>query len=272
MLSRRTLTLVFFGVALILGITAGVAHRRLTLKGQGDFFTEWTQILTRPFLTAGQGAASEVRSITGVFRTNSRLKDENARLRKQIASLRSRVSTAEEGAAEAGRLRILLGMKPRIPYKVVAAPVLVRPATPWGETCTLGAGSARGVHPEAAVIAAGGLVGQVLTVTPGASQVLLIRDRRSSVACLTERTRAPGICSGQASELLKMEYIPMSAAVKKGDIVMTSGDGGLFPKGLPVGAIVSVTDDPQSHFKRALVRPAVQFRSLEEAFVVTGAP
>ncbi len=272
MLSRRTLTLVFFAVALILGITAGMAHRQRLQKGQGDFFTEWTEILTRPFLSLGQISAVKVRSISGIFRTNSSLKRDNLSMRHQIASLQSRLYQVEEQAAQAERLRDLLQMKAQTPYKVVTAAVLIRPATPWGETCTLGVGTAQGVHPESAVIAAEGLVGQVFTVTASTCQVLLLRDTHSAVACLTQRTRAPGICSGQAGELLQMEYIPLSADVKKGDVVITSGDGGLFPKAVRVGVIERVVEDVQTHFKRAEVRPFVNFRSLEEALVVTSKP
>jgi rod shape-determining protein MreC len=162
----------------------------------------------------------------------------------------------------------LLDIQREPPTKKILARILIRPSTPWGETCTIGVGKLQGVIPGAAVFAGAGLVGQVFRVTQSSSQVLLLRDHRNAVDSFTQRTRTAGICSGQTDELLRMDYISPDADVKSGDVVISSGQGGVFPKGIRIGTIVRIRNDAARHFQTADVRPSVEFRSLEEAFVV----
>lgn len=271
-MSRRTLRLIVFAVVLILGITAGVAGRRAQTQGRAGFVSEWTVLLARPFLVSGQAVASKGRSVASIFRTNSSLKRQNAALAIQNDRLRRTVHQMSEAEAEAKRLRDLLSLSEKLPVETVTARVLVRPATPWAQTCTIGAGSADGVKVGSAVVSGRGLVGMVFTMQPRTSQVLLLRDPTSSVASLVQRTRAPGICSGDGGEMLRMMYIPLASDVRKGDSVLSSGDGGVFPKGIIVGTVESVTTQSHEHFKTALIRPAVEPRSLEEVLVVVERP
>lgn len=268
MLSRRAVRLLFFALAILLGVTAGVAQQKARRAGGADFVTEWTNLLSRPFLVSVRAVVRDTQQFVGIFRLNSSLKSQNAALRQDLLSARIRLNSAAEDHAAVQRLTALAGLRKSLPFRTCAARVLVRPSTPWNETCTIDAGSAAGVTPGSAVIVPAGLVGQVIEVHPTSSQVALLRSRQSSVACLLQGSRAPGICSGQGEDLLTMDFIPEQAAVREGDVVVSSGQGGVFPKGLRVGSVASVDTPKHYHFKKAMVRPAVEFRSVEELLVV----
>lgn len=267
MLTRRAAQVLVMAAAVVLGITAGVAHQKTLREGRSDFLTEWTAMLTRPVAVVFHFASDRTAAFVRIFRVNSSLKAENALLRERYDSARSKLVELREYESEAKRLRDLLKMKEALPVRTVAARVVIRPATPWADTCTVDAGSEQGVMPGSAVFTARGLLGQVFRVGRGSSQVLLLTDRSSSVAALVQGSRAPGVCSGQGAPELLMEYIPADAAVRPGDAVVSSGEGGIFPKGVLVGHVVSVESGEDGHFKAAVVAPAVQFRSVEEVLV-----
>lgn len=268
MLNRQTARLLIFALVVVLGVTAGVAQRKSAQGGKSDFLTEWTRMLGYPFFTASQGVIGAVDATITAFRLNSALKSENKRISEALKGIQSEHNELVEKAAEAERLTELLKLKDTVATDTVATRVLVRPATPQAETCIIDVGLGDGVRPGAAVLTSSGLVGQVLEVANKTSVVILLRDRRNSVAVLTQRARVPGICRGQGADELLMEYIPLNADIKPGDVIVSSGDGGVFPKGIPVGTIERIEVDDHSHFQTALVRPAVVFRSVEEALVV----
>lgn len=268
MFNRQTARLLIFALVVVLGVTAGVAQRKSAQRGESDFLTEWTRMLGYPFFTASQGVIGAVDATLTAFRVNSTLKKENKRLSAALESIQSEHNDLVEKAEDAERLAELLKLKETVATDTIATRVLVRPATPQAETCIIDVGSGDGVRPGAAVLTSSGLVGQVLEVTNQTSVVILLRDRRNSVAVLTQRTRVPGICQGQGADELLMEYIPLNTDIKPGDVVVSSGDGGVFPKGIPVGTIERVELDDHSHFQTAVVRPAVIFRGVEEALVV----
>lgn len=267
-MNRRSARLLVFALVLILGVTAGVAQRRAQSSGRSDFITEWSTLLARPFLVAGQSVGKRARALAQVFRTNLALKHTNAHLTQENQRLRDRLHHTTENAEDLKRTKGLLGLREHLPYQTVGARVLIRPSTPWAQTCTIGKGSADGIRQGAAVLAKDGLVGQVFALQPRTSQVLLLSDQKSSVAAITQRTRAPGICSGDGGAVLNMLYIPLAADIRKGDVVLSSGDGGVFPAGLVVGTVLSIGDAEHEHFRSAVVRPAVEPRSLEEVLVV----
>ena len=230
-MSRRTLRLIVFAAVLILGITAGIAGRRAQTQGRAGFLSEWTGLLARPFLASGQAVASKGRSFTSIFRTNSSLKRQNAGLASQNERLRRRLHQMSEAEADAKRLRGLLSLSEKLPVKTVTARVLVRPATPWAQTCTIGAGSADGVKVGSAVVATRDLWGWCsrcsLTAQPGA----VAQDAASSVASLVQRTRHREYARATVV-MPRMMYIPLASDIRKGDSVLSSGDGGSFRRGL----------------------------------------
>jgi rod shape-determining protein MreC len=115
-----------------------------------------------------------------------------------------------------------------------------------------------------------GVVGRIVAVSPNYSKVLLIIDQNSSVDCLIQTTRERGMFKGFSAEVCRLDYVTKSSKARPGDTVVTSGLGGIFPKGLPVGEIISVKKNSGSLFKDIDVRPLVDFSKLEEVLVVIG--
>jgi rod shape-determining protein MreC len=118
------------------------------------------------------------------------------------------------------------------------------------------------------VVNAFGVVGRVVSVSPNYAKVLLIIDQNSAVDCLVQRSRDRGMLKGLMSEICKLDYVAKSCDVAVGDIVVTSGLGGVFPKGLPVGQVLTVKEMLGELFKDIEIRPAVDFSKLEEVLVI----
>ncbi len=269
MFNPRTVRLIAFAIVVGIGVTAGVAQRNSLRKGRGYFLTEWALTISRPVLTTCQALSNQSSKTLGVFRLNSSLKRENASLRREVEQLKGEMIIFRQSQSEANRLAGLLSLKSTLPLKTISSRVIIRPATPWAESCAIDKGSLDGVKSGAAVLMKDGLIGQVFQINKNVSMVMLLRDRLSSVSCLTERTRCPGICIGEGGELLTMDYIPANADIRSGDAIISSGAGSVFPKGLPIGSVVSVDGSSQTHFKKAVVRLSAEPRSAEEVLIIT---
>jgi rod shape-determining protein MreC len=173
-----------------------------------------------------------------------------------------------EVAEENRRLRRLLRLKAAVPYRTVAARVIAVDAGGWSEQVVLDKGRADGVDSERGVISESGLVGQVFAVTAHTASVVLVTDRNSSVAAMVGRSRTAGIVKGTGHGTCVMTYLPPQADVRVGDRILTSGRGGIFPKGLPIGTVTKVErHDFNSTTSATLRAGAVQDR-LEEVLVM----
>jgi len=134
---------------------------------------------------------------------------------------------------------------------------------------TIDVGRGAGLLPDMPVVTARGLVGRVIEVDASSSKVMLITDARSAVAGLVQRTRATGVVKGQIDGSLVMEGISRDADVEVGDIVLTSGLGGVFPRGVVIGQVVEVRRSDTAIFQEAVIAPSAQLNSLDVVLVVT---
>ena len=198
------------------------------------------------------------------------LREENETLRRQVEELSSANNRYKEMLAAYERLSHLLEFRQSLPGKVVAGRVTGRDPTGWFRSIIIDKGAASGIQVNMPVTHAFGVVGRVVAVSRNYSKVLLIIDQNSAVDCLIQPTRERGMFKGCAAEVCRLEYVSKSTTARPGDTVVTSGLGGVFPKGLPLGEIVSVREAPGSLFKDIEVRPLVDFSKLEEVLVVMG--
>jgi rod shape-determining protein MreC len=226
-----------------------------------------------PFQAAITGAIRGMSGGWSGYVDLRRVHEENARLQERVASMERQLQEKEELAREAERLREILQLRKELPLDTVAAEVIAREGTAWSRTITLDKGSSDGVRLNAAVISATGVVGRVIAVGPGASRVQLILDGQAGVGVRIERSRVTGILAGQpgmsigAISDLVMKYVPSLADVVVGDVVVTSGLDRLYPPGLVVGRVRSVTRGA-GLFKEILVTPSAQFNTVEELMIV----
>ncbi|MEW6727330.1 MAG: rod shape-determining protein MreC [Bacillota bacterium] len=196
-------------------------------------------------------------------------------LEERIKELEGRVARLKECELENNRLRRLLAYKVETGNtNVVVARVTGRDPNNWFSVVRLDKGTDDGLAENLPVIMPDGLVGRTINVTRRTADVLLITDPRSGVGAMIQQTRTAGVVKGvlPGSPSLAMSYLTKDAAVTKGQDVITSGLGGVFPKGIPVGRIVDVKRDPMGLTKTAEVKPLVDLSRLEEVMVLVGPP
>ena len=208
-----------------------------------------------------------------------RLSRDNARLQAEVAGLRAENTSLRAAQAENDRLRRALGFEKRSPRLLLAAEVVALKPSAQTDTLILSRGADAQVRPQEVVLSPdGALIGQVLDVSARACNVLLLTDSGSSAGAEVVRPGPPastgkgapriGICQGDRAGHLILTFPRIDADVRPGDRVVTSGLGTVFPQGLPLGMVVSVSTDKTRSVKTATVRPAVDFDHLEEAFLV----
>jgi len=176
-------------------------------------------------------------------------------------------------AREAERFRELLGLREILPMTTVVADVVARDGLPWYRTILINKGGEDGLALEDPVISPTGVVGRIIAIGPHAAKVQLLQDRDSGAGVLIERSRVTGVVSGQVgfsdtgSSDLVMKYVPEMADVAVGDVVVTSGQDRVYPKGLVVGR-VRVVGKGSGLSKDILVEPSARFSQVEEVLVV----
>ena len=199
------------------------------------------------------------------------VRDENEALRSSVASLQLELQEQRSLARRAERLERLLSLQGRVPLDTLAAGVIGSDATAWFQTVTIDRGRVHGVRADQAVIAAEGVVGRVSgRPGPGTAMVQLLLDHNAAAGAVIERTRAGGIVLGMgADQPLRMEYVPPQADVQVGDLVVTSGIDGLYPKGYVIGRVAGV-EEGTGLYQSLTIQPNVDFSAVEEVLVVIG--
>ncbi len=198
-----------------------------------------------------------------------RVSEENRRLHREIQQLRGRNVELQEMAAASQRLARLLEFKERLSPRTIAAQVIGRDATNWYRSIVLDKGERDGVRVEMGVMTPDGVVGRVVKTTSFSSVVLLITDPNNAITGLIQRTRDEGIVEGTAQGRARLKYIPLLSTVRTGDVVVTSGLAGGFPRGLAIGTITRIDREEGDLFQSAEIAPEVDFLKYEEVLVIT---
>ncbi|CAA9315473.1 MAG: Rod shape-determining protein MreC [uncultured Lysobacter sp.] len=205
--------------------------------------------------------------------TLAQLTRENRELRQQALLDRARMARMRTVAADNARLRELLDAAQRDRVDAQLAPILDVDLDPTRQRLVLDAGRRDGVRVGQSVIDAGGLLGQVMQVTPLHSSVLLVTDPDHAVPVVVARNGVRLVVYGRGrSDLLALESVPLSSDVKVGDAVVTSGLGGRFPPGLAVGRITALRPDDSRAFLVGDVRPAAQLDRGRDVLLLRSAP
>jgi rod shape-determining protein MreC len=198
------------------------------------------------------------------------VRSDNEQLRKEVAQLQVALQQQRALAQQSRTLVDLLKLREGTTLDTVAAGVIAGSASPDFRTLTIDRGSADGLRPDMAVIAPAGVVGRIITPTARAAKVQLLIDRNAAAGAIVERSRAQGVVEGTGGGLL-LNYVSGTADVQMGDVVSTSGIDGIYPKGFVIGQIESV-ERVAGAFGAIVVRPAVDFSSIEAVLVVTTPP
>jgi len=207
-------------------------------------------------------------SVREAVRSAAALRQENKELKEITDSLFSTVVRARELEKENERLRDLLGFARKKGLRFEPVEVIGGDATSWFSTVAIDKRGSREIEKDMCVVTDKGVVGRVLSVKPLTARVLLLSDSNSRVGALVQRTRDRGIVQGNDRGGCLMKYLDPMADVERGDLVVTSGDSLIFPKGLAIGVVTKVERERGDFLKWAEIEPSVEFSRLEEAFVI----
>lgn len=225
-----------------------------------------------PFLTAGaqlENFISHSRDNIVQFWRTFRKQDA---LELRVAELEAKQVRFEETFRENERLKELLNFKKSLPAHSIACRVIAYDVSPWRKSVVLDKGKTEGIRKDMPVLSPKGLVGRVIEVGLSTSRVLLLTDFASGVSAMTAESRAQGVVVGDGSPVLKMKYLMVDSGVAVEEMVLTSGAGGLFPKGLRMGRLTSILRDPDGLHLIAHVEPFVDFSKLEEVLCLVSSP
>jgi rod shape-determining protein MreC len=244
----------------------------------GGFLQSALSLLEKPILQLGNG----IRDNTRVIWDFRRVQLQNEALLKKVDQLTGDNLKLKEQVLAGMRFTELEQGQFRNPtlekYEKVGASVINRNPTTWYQTLTLNRGSKEGVAVNDPVIGALGLIGKVVTVSPTTSEVLLILDGEGQVSALVRSSAGNGtfgIVQGtykRGSRLTPEGNLQMlfrrEDNVNAGDLVLTSGIGGVYPKDVPIGKVAEIQLDPTGLLKTAFIEPLVNFDTLEEAYII----
>ncbi len=194
---------------------------------------------------------------------------DNERLTREVTDLRVQVQKSRAAARGTEELRQLLNLRDRLAWTTVPAEVIAGSPSPDYRFITIDRGTDEGLTKDQAVLSTEGVVGRVVQPSAHASTVQLLIDQNAAVAVFVERsgTQAIALGVGGGDGTLRLDYLSAVADIQEGDVVLTAGIDGVYPKGLAVGR-VSVVERAGLSYRRVLVVPAVDFSSLETVLVV----
>jgi rod shape-determining protein MreC len=196
------------------------------------------------------------------------VRKENDQLREQVKQLNARVIQNREAVLASERLQQLLKLRDAMHVPTVAARVIGEDVTPWFRTVIIDRGAVDGVREGMPVVASGGVVGRVVRVASTSSRLLLLTDNASAIAATVQRSRARGVVKGKSGQLCSLEFSQRGEDVKVGDVIVTSGIGGVFPNALPLGEVTMVRKGEYGIFQTVELRPFVSMSHLEEVLVL----
>jgi len=192
---------------------------------------------------------------------------ENKRLKEEVEHLRLDNSVLNELLLENERLRASLDFLKRQPPSAILVQVIGKDISPASSTVTINKGSDSGIRKDMAVITSTGVVGKIQAVLPGTSKVLLLTDPGSTLAVRVQRNREEGLLEGKLVNCA-LKYVSYYADIQEGDLLVTSGLDGIYPKGLAVATVVKVTKREANAFQTVVADPAVRLSRLEEVLVL----
>ena len=244
----------------LLGPVNDVIHT--AIKPPAIFFSEAKRVVSSGFAT---------------LREIGELKQRNLELEARVNQLTVENLRLAEVETENAQLRALLNFAQTNPsFDIRGGQIIARPIGDSANLLThpiqIDLGETHGIRQGMPVVTDRGLVGRIANVYPRSSDILLITDPRSNVTVMTQTSRAQGVLRGRVGQLPIMELISPEIEISEGEIIMTSGLGGHFPKGLVVGQVVEVIHNDNLMFQSAVIQPTVDFDRMELVLVITNFP
>jgi len=258
-------------ILLLVSLVCCAVYSREGEDGPLHAIQSGVQSITSPFKIMGAGIGAAGSSIGTAVDDVMVGEASLTQLREQNAELRELVAQTEEYRQEVERLSELLDVKDDYEIEGVTGRVIGRSTDAWNQTITINVGADDGVESGMTVMGASGVVGQVVSTSGSSCVVRLLTDPQSGAAALIQSSRAEGIVRGSLDRLLYLENVDADVTVSVGDVVLTSGLGGSYTRGLMIGTVVRVDGSTGDSARRIVVSPNDTTGALEEVIVVFSA-
>ncbi len=247
-------------------------HLALTGRQEVERGFVLREILSRtvsPMQRLMLGIEDSVKGVWSGYIDLVNVREENEELKKALTLVTEDNLRLKEEINLNARLKTILEYKDQLPHKSKAAVIIGFNKEPWARTVTIDKGAKDGIAKDLAVISPLGVVGRVIDVNTHTSKVLLGSDLRSNIDVIVQRSRIKGVAEGNGIDGFLLKYVRQVDDVQLGDLVLTSGLSGVFPKGVAVGEVVKIEKGRDNFFKAIEVRPAVNIQRIEEVLVIT---
>ncbi|MBR5872757.1 MAG: rod shape-determining protein MreC [Oscillospiraceae bacterium] len=263
-----------FKILCALAVFAVAIMIRAAASGSADvFLSQAVSVISQPFLKASSSVTNSVQNFLDRFANAEELYLENQELKKQLQEANEKLIGAEQDKRENEQFRSFLGLKETNPdYEFEPATVIGRDSTNRFYSFTIDRGSLHGVEEADPVITADGLVGIVWEVGLTYSHVRTILDISVEVGVYDISTRDSGILNGDitlSSEgLCKLKFLPKESGISSGNLIVTSGIGGVFPKDLPVGVVKAIEVDSSGLSLTAKIAPTADIENVTDVLII----
>lgn len=258
-----------FIILSLLSIVLLTVSARMGAGGPLEMVRGGFSTITMPFRMAGSAIAMPFQGIGNIFSNLTADQQTLSDLKAENEQLRSRNAELEETNQSTQRLQGLLDLKNTYNLQSTGARVISGSTDSFNNTIVIDKGTSSGLAVGMPVVDSGGVIGQIIECGPTTSTVRLITDEKSGVAAMVQSSRAQGMLMGSASRQITLNLINTNQKVAVGDTVVTSGLGGVFPKGLPLGKVTSVEAAPGSLYYTIVVEPYGNVSTNEEVMVIT---
>lgn len=256
---------------LLMNLAVMAFYARDTSTNQ-RLFRVWMQAAASPVQsvsTKAGGAGSSLISQIVNFRQTAA---ENEQLKQRLYQTETELQNARQAIEENDRLKGLLNLKEHTGYDRVPARVIARDASVWFNTVTINRGTSSGVALNMPVVTGGGIVGRVIAVSPWTAQVMLITDEKAAAGAIVGQLGGSGALGSVRglgeSDLIEMSYVSGLQKVELGDYILTTGQDGIYPPGLNVGAVVQVKPGTATQAHEILIKPGARLDQLDELAVL----
>jgi rod shape-determining protein MreC len=262
--------IISLSVAILLSIVPGV----LCAMGQGSYIRSAIVTVSTPFRWAFTKIGEGLSGFALYFQTLEELRDENNALREELEEYRNLVYDAELIEEENEFLNSFLGIKEEhTDFLFEDATVVGRESTNYRTVYTLSKGSMHGIKVNMPIITVGGLVGHITEVGTTWSKAVLLTETAAAVGGYTERTSALGVVEGtyelRTDGLCRMVYIEPDADIRVGDKVITSGIGGVYPRGIMIGKVTDILVDETTRTLTAIIEPSAELDNISKVMIIT---
>jgi rod shape-determining protein MreC len=258
--------IVVLAIMLLVG-TLLLYSYNLRHKGATTLFERTVLTLTTPLQTGVDVFTDEIGLLWNNYLWLVDARRQNLQLTEQNRRLQGELVAQAEVRLENQRLRRLLDFVDEIERPALPARVVAEDISSWARTIVIDKGLDAGLREGLPVVVAEGVVGRIIKTAPNSARVLLVADASSAVASLIQRTRTRGVARGLGDHL-SLDYASREDSLLIGDLLVTSGMGGIFPKGLVIGRVVQADQGKFGLFQKVEIAPSADFSRLEEVLVL----